>query len=55
MSPEGLREQLFKAGYIADEDLASLVWMALKAIVEILEFQADLGNQEKKEIVAPQV
>ena len=35
--------------------LASLVWMALKAIVEILEFQADLGNQEKKEIVAPQV
>ena len=28
-SPEGLREQLFKAGYIADEDLASLVWMGL--------------------------
>jgi MoxR-like ATPase len=25
-----LRERLFKAGYIADEDLASLVWMGLK-------------------------
>lgn len=28
-TPEGLRERLFKAGYIADEDLASLVWMGL--------------------------
>jgi MoxR-like ATPase len=28
-SPQGLREQLFGAGYIADEDVASLVWMAL--------------------------
>lgn len=25
----GLRERLFKAGYIADEDLASLIWMGL--------------------------
>jgi MoxR-like ATPase len=29
ITPEGVREQLFKAGYIADEDLASLVWMGL--------------------------
>jgi len=29
-APEGLRERLFNAGYIADEDLASLVWMGLK-------------------------
>lgn len=28
-NPQGLREQLFSAGYIADEDVASLVWMAL--------------------------
>jgi MoxR-like ATPase len=28
-TPDGLRERLFKAGYIADEDLASLVWMGL--------------------------
>ena len=28
-SPQGLREQLFGAGYIADEDVASLVWMAV--------------------------
>jgi MoxR-like ATPase len=28
-TPEGLREQLFKSGYAADEDLASLVWMGL--------------------------
>ncbi|NBX06428.1 MAG: MoxR family ATPase, partial [Betaproteobacteria bacterium] len=28
-SPQGLREKLFTAGYIADEDVASLVWMAL--------------------------
>jgi MoxR-like ATPase len=28
-SPEGLREQLFNAGYVADEDLASLMWMGL--------------------------
>lgn len=28
-TPEGLRERLFKAGYIADEDLASLIWMGL--------------------------
>ncbi len=30
VTPEGLRERLFRAGYIADEDLASLVWMGLK-------------------------
>ncbi|MFC0131587.1 ATPase [Massilia eurypsychrophila] len=29
VTPEGLRERLFTAGYIADEDLASLVWMGL--------------------------
>jgi MoxR-like ATPase len=28
-TPQGLRERLCQAGYIADEDLASLVWMAL--------------------------
>lgn len=28
-TPEGLRERLFHAGYIADEDLASLLWMGL--------------------------
>ncbi len=28
-SPDGLRERLFTAGYIADEDLASLIWMGL--------------------------
>lgn len=28
-TPDGLRERLFKAGYIADEELASLIWMGL--------------------------
>ncbi|MFT6589726.1 MAG: MoxR-like ATPase [Rhodoferax sp.] len=28
-TPDGLCERLFKAGYVADEDLASLVWMVL--------------------------
>lgn len=28
-TPDGLRERLFQAGYIADEDLASLIWMGL--------------------------
>ena len=28
-TPQGLRERLFGAGYIADEDLASLIWMGL--------------------------
>lgn len=28
-TPNGLRERLFQAGYIADEDLASLIWMGL--------------------------
>lgn len=29
VTPDGLRERLFRAGYIADDDLASLVWMGL--------------------------
>ncbi len=29
-TPEGLRERLYHAGYIADEDLPSLVWMGLR-------------------------
>ena len=29
-TPEGLRERLYHAGYIADEDLASLIWMGLR-------------------------
>ncbi len=28
-TPEGLREKLFGVGYVADEDLASLIWMGL--------------------------
>lgn len=28
-TPDGLRERLFQAGYIADEDLANLIWMGL--------------------------
>ncbi|MGB4362167.1 MAG: MoxR family ATPase [Rhodoferax sp.] len=28
-TPDGLRERLFQAGYIADEDLVSLIWMGL--------------------------
>ena len=44
-TPEGLRERLFKAGYIADEDLASLVWMGL--VLErplLLEGEAGVGK-----------
>ena len=29
-TPQGLRERLHHAGYIADEDLASLIWMGLQ-------------------------
>ena len=44
-SPQGLREKLFTAGYIADEDVASLVWMAL--LLErpvLLEGEAGVGK-----------
>lgn len=44
-SPDGLRERLFKAGYIADEDLASLVWMGLTLERPLLiEGQAGVGK-----------
>lgn len=44
-SPQGLREQLFDAGYIADEDVASLVWMALSLERPMLiEGEAGVGK-----------
>ena len=44
-SPQGLREQLCGAGYIADEDLASLVWMALSLERPMLiEGEAGVGK-----------
>jgi len=44
-SPDGLRERLFKAAYIADEDLASLVWMGLTLERPLLiEGQAGVGK-----------
>jgi MoxR-like ATPase len=44
-TPEGLREQLFQAGYIADEDLASLVWMGLALERPLLlEGEAGVGK-----------
>ena len=44
-SPEGLRERLFKSGYIADEDLASLVWMGLALERPLLlEGEAGVGK-----------
>lgn len=44
-SPEGLREKLFTAGYIADEDVASLVWMALSLERPVLlEGEAGVGK-----------
>jgi MoxR-like ATPase len=44
-TPEGLREQLFGAGYIADEDLASLVWMGLALERPLLlEGEAGVGK-----------
>ena len=44
-TPEGLREQLFRAGYIADEDLASLVWMGLALERPLLlEGEAGVGK-----------
>ena len=44
-SPQGLRERLFTAGYIADEDLASLVWMGLSLERPLLlEGEAGVGK-----------
>lgn len=44
-SPQGLREKLFTAGYIADEDVASLVWMALTLERPVLlEGEAGVGK-----------
>ena len=44
-TPDGLRERLFKAGYIADEDLASLVWMGLSLErPRLLEGAAGVGK-----------
>jgi len=44
-SPQGLRERLFTAGYIADEDVASLVWMALSLERPVLlEGEAGVGK-----------
>lgn len=44
-SPQGLREKLFAAGYIADEDVASLVWMALTLERPVLlEGEAGVGK-----------
>jgi len=44
-SPQNLRELLYQAGYIADEDLASLVWMGLALERPLLlEGQAGVGK-----------
>ena len=44
-TPDGLRERLFTAGYIADEDLASLIWMGLTLERPILlEGEAGVGK-----------
>jgi MoxR-like ATPase len=44
-SPDGLREHLFNAGYIADEDLASLIWMGLTLERPLLlEGEAGVGK-----------
>lgn len=44
-SPDGLRERLFRAGYIADEELASLVWMGLALERPLLlEGEAGVGK-----------
>ena len=45
VTPDGLRERLFRAGYIADDDLASLVWMGLKLERPLLlEGEAGVGK-----------
>ena len=41
-TPQGLRERLFHAGYIADEELASLVWMGL-SLERPLLLEGDAG------------
>ncbi|MDP3702099.1 MAG: MoxR family ATPase [Hylemonella sp.] len=44
-TPQGLRERLYQAGYIADEDLASLVWMGLSLERPLLlEGEAGVGK-----------
>lgn len=44
-TPQGLRERLHQAGYIADEDLASLVWMSLTLERPLLlEGEAGVGK-----------
>ncbi len=44
-TPQGLRERLHLAGYIADEDLASLVWMGLTLERPLLlEGEAGVGK-----------
>lgn len=44
-TPDGLRERLFNAGYIADEDLASLIWMGLSLERPLLlEGEAGVGK-----------
>lgn len=44
-TPDGLRERLFQAGYIADEDLASLLWMGLSLERPLLlEGEAGVGK-----------
>lgn len=44
-TPDGLRERLFHAGYIADEDLASLIWMGLTLERPLLlEGEAGVGK-----------
>lgn len=45
VTPDGLRERLFKAGYIADEELASLIWMGLTLERPLLlEGEAGVGK-----------
>lgn len=44
-TPNGLRERLFKVGYITDEDLASLIWMGLTLERPLLlEGEAGVGK-----------
>jgi MoxR-like ATPase len=44
-TPQGLRERLYRAGYISDEDLASLVWMGLTLERPLLlEGEAGVGK-----------
>lgn len=44
-TPQGLRERLYQAGYITDDDLASLVWMGLTLERPLLlEGEAGVGK-----------